>query len=202
MDFDRKIAYKVSINDIVKARYVKQEGWNPNFIIDAFGRKVARVNVVGVVLSKGTDFNFNLIRIDDGSASIDVRSFNEENPFVDLEIGDIVYVIGKPRSFNSQNYIIAEIVKKENNKGILKLRKLEIELEKKKTLLNLKNSKTKGDNIYSMIKELDAGNGADINELIEQASSKGIKNAEKIVKKLLESGDIFEIKPGRLKVIE
>ena len=202
MDFERKIAYKLSIKDILNAEYVKEEGWNPNFIIDAFGRKVSRINVVGVVLSKGNDFNFNFVRIDDGTGSIDVRSFNEENPFLDLEIGNIVTIIGKPRSFNNQNYLIAEIVKKGNDKDVLKLRKVELSLQKKKLLLNMKKSKTRGDNIYSIIKELDTGEGADINNVIERANSAGIKGAEDIIQKLLESGDIFEVKPGKLKVIE
>ena len=53
--------------------------------------------------------------------------------------------------------------------------------------------------IYSLIKKLDKGDGVSIDEVIKSSDN---NEAENIIKKLLENGDIFEIKPGQLKVLE
>ena len=50
-----------------------------------------------------------------------------------------------------------------------------------------------------MIKKLDEGDGVLIDDVIK--SSK-IGDAEEIINRLLENGDIFEIKPGKLKILE
>ena len=55
------------------------------------------------------------------------------------------------------------------------------------------------DEIYSLIKSLDNGDGVSVDDVIKSSKD---KSAEFIINKLLESGDIFEIKPGRLKVLE
>jgi len=63
----------------------------------------------------------------------------------------------------------------------------------------------KGDNfgidgeVYSLIKKLDNGDGASFEDIIK--NSKNAK-VETIITRLLENGDVFEIKPGKLKVLE
>ena len=52
--------------------------------------------------------------------------------------------------------------------------------------------------IVKLVKQLDKGDGVSIEEL----SSKNIKDIDKIIDMLLKEGDIFEIKPGKLKVLE
>ncbi len=54
------------------------------------------------------------------------------------------------------------------------------------------------DRIYQMIEELDREDGVDIEEIIERSK---IPNAEKILNSFLESGTIFELKPGRVKIL-
>ena len=198
----RQVAFKVSVRDIINGEYVKQEGWNPNFIADIFNREISRVNIVGVVLSKTEDLNFNSIMIDDGSGRISVRSFDETNPFKELDVGDVVLIIGRPRVFNNNKYIVAEIVRKINNKNALKLRSLELELEKKKILLRKKKSKTRTELIYELIKKLDSGDGVNVNDLVEKARESGVVNVDETLKRLLENGDIFEVRPGVYKTIE
>ena len=53
-------------------------------------------------------------------------------------------------------------------------------------------------NIIQWIKKLDTGSGVSI----EMLSSKNIENMDKLIDILLKEGDIFEVKPGRLKVLE
>ena len=54
------------------------------------------------------------------------------------------------------------------------------------------------DKIYNLIKELDAGEGADIEEIIEKSS---LDNAEAIIKNLLMEGQIYEVRRGKVKVL-
>ena len=61
----RETAYKIRIKTILEHAYVKQEGWDPNYI-DLNGHKVSRVNVIGTITSKEN----NSYLLDDGTASI------------------------------------------------------------------------------------------------------------------------------------
>ena len=61
------------------------------------------------------------------------------------------------------------------------------------------NSITPQQKVYSLIKELDNGNGAEFESVIEKS---GCEDAEKIISRLLMEGEIFELGKGRLKVLE
>ena len=52
--------------------------------------------------------------------------------------------------------------------------------------------------ILKLIKGLDKGNGVSIEEI----TLKDVEGVDKIVDSLLKKGDIFELKPGKLKVLE
>ena len=197
--FKRQTAYRINIKQILNAEYIKKPGWDPNVIKDDFGREISRVNIVGVVLSKSEDLNYKSITIDDGSGIISVRSFGDENLFSNIEIGDVVCVIGRPREYSNQKYVVAEIVKRVRSKKFLELRKLEIELEQKMLSKKKEKEPVKADIIYNLIKELDEGEGVSIQEIMKKTS--GIDDVEKIVKKMLENGDIYEIRKGRFKTL-
>ena len=53
--------------------------------------------------------------------------------------------------------------------------------------------------IFDFIKQKDNGNGADFNEIVENYKE---SNAEKLIQFLLKEGEVFEISPGKLKVLE
>ena len=57
---------------------------------------------------------------------------------------------------------------------------------------------TSTNKILKLIKELDKGDGVSI----ENLSLKNINDLDKIIDMLLKEGDVFEIKPGKLKVLE
>jgi RPA family protein len=189
----RQIAYKVKINDIIKGEYVKEEGWKPNYIKTRFGN-VSRVNILAVVVGKNDDGSFI---IDDGSGKINARSFDTK---VDgFEIGDVVLVIGKPRSWNSQKYVIYEVVKKINDKKWIKVRKFELDKLKKCEVKEGKIVEAKEkiaenpyEKILNLIKETDLGEGASYEKVLVKS---GIKEAEETLRSLLEQGEIFEIRP-------
>ena len=53
--------------------------------------------------------------------------------------------------------------------------------------------------VFKLIKKLDSGDGVDIEEVIKSSS---YNNAEELIQKLMQAGDVFEVKPGRIKVLE
>ncbi len=196
----RQIAYKVKINDIINGEYVKQEGWKPNYIKTRCGN-VSRVNLLATVVAKNEDNSFI---VDDGSDKINARSFDTK--VGGFEIGDVVLIIGRPRSWNSQNYIMYEIVKKLEDKGWIKVRKLELDRLKKNKIKEEKVEQVEEevvenpyDKITDLIRDLDVGEGADYHEVSIKSK---LRDADEILTSLLEQGEVFEVKPGRLKILE
>ncbi len=213
----RQVAHKVRINDILKGEYIKEEGeWVPNYIKIA-DKNVSRVNLMAVVVSKENleNTNYQILLIDDGSGKISVRSFEEGANFDKISIGDFVMVIGRPREYFNEKYIVTEILKKIEDPSWVEVRKLE--LNKSKPIIekstpqaettepkhNRENTEAKEEDInsriFELIKEIDTGEGADTQEVITKSE---IGGAESIITKLLEQGEVFEIKPGRLKILE
>ena len=220
----RQAAIKVRVRDIINGKYVKEEGWLPNYIAMQNGGKASRVNIIGTIVFKSNEENFNYKNfvIDDGSGKISVRSFEKEDNISKFDVGDAVLIIGRPREFNNEKYIIPEIAKSIQNPMWMEVRKLELELNKnfgaemndknineneaaRNTIVPEEaeevnaNVKSDSDVIYDLIKKLDAGNGVQIEEVIEKSNS---ADAEKLINMLLENGNIFEVKPGKVKVLE
>lgn len=201
----RQTAYKLSVKDILDASYVKEEGWQPNFI-RVNGVNAARVNVMAAVVAK-TD-NRNMV-IDDGTARIAVKTFEDFINFSTAEVGSIVNCIGKPREFGNERYILPEIVKKITNTHWVELRKKELEMRKTNiTMGSAPAGEQAGEErisfepeekILSVIRCLDAGDGAEADEI---ACKSGLQNHEALLYTLLKKGEIFEIKPGKYKVLE
>lgn len=126
-------AKKIRIVDIANGKYFpgNKEEMKPSYVITAFGEKVSRVNLVASVMDKflSEDGNYSTMTIDDGSESLRVKAFKEDVKLLeDIEVGDMVLVIGKLKEYNGEVYINAEVVKKVNP-NYESLRKLEI-LEK------------------------------------------------------------------------
>ena len=161
-----------------------------------------------VVVSKQNleNANYQLLVVDDGSGRISIRSFDENNNFDGIEIGDILLVIGRPREYLNEKYIVSEILKKINNPLWIEVRKLELSNKKEATeqieKAEIKEEEIEEDvntKIFNLIKEADNGEGADIEDIIKKSN---IRKAEEILKKLLEHGEVFEIRPGKLKILE
>ncbi len=195
----RQPAIKLKVNDLINGKYKKEEGWKPNYVTTSFG-KVSRVNIIAVLISKDPEQNSFLI--DDGSASINVKSFEEKN--FDVNIGDVVLVIGKPREWNSQKYILPEIVKKIGDKRWVEIRKKELgnrneAIVEDKVEIEEEIFESPYQKVLDIIKGLDSGEGADYQEVLAKAR---LLDGEKIITSLLEQGEVFEIRSGRLKILE
>jgi RPA family protein len=211
------------ISDITQGKYIKEDGWNHSYIITPYGKNVSRINVLGIIISNITEEStgYRAVIIDDGTEHISIRYFYENPMPKELKIGSILLVIGRPKEYGEEKYILAEIIKKIDNKAWVDYRKAELDLIHKKIKSNIitKNKenvsqaeqseeeiieeepifeeiKSPSDELIDLIKNNDKGEGVDFKEIIK------IKDAEKIIANLLKEGDIFEIRPGRYKVLE
>jgi RPA family protein len=207
----RQIAYKVCVKDILNGRYVKEEGWQPNYI-EANGNKISRVNLIGTIVLKNDDESAVL---DDGGGKIPLRVFEDKGFFKNLDVGDVILLIGRPREFGSEKYIMPEIVKKIDDAGWVKVRKLELGLgrnfasEKEEAIDNrdavesveevVDGGESLSDKVFKVVKEFDKGDGARVEDVLEGIKEEGVEEA---INKLLEGGEIFEVAPGKLKVLE
>ena len=215
----REIAYKISIESLKKYPYCQQEGWLPNYV-EFQDNKISRVNIFGTVILKPISENVqhNIIVIDDGTDQIEIRTFEQDFNFDEFNVGDLINIIGRVRDFNNNRYVIPEIIKKIKDLKIIELIRKELRIEELKYLKNKVakvNTKIVSSNkeekieepkslpiyekIINEIRNLDKGNGADIQEVLINTN---LINREELITELLQKGDIFEINPGKVKILE
>ncbi|MEK6876481.1 MAG: hypothetical protein AABX63_03660 [Nanoarchaeota archaeon] len=199
----RQTAYKVTVKDIIDSRYIKTSGMEPNYL-EVGSKQISRVNILGVIVEKLDMDNYKALVIDDGSGRISARVFDGNIFLSNVEVGDVVNLIGRPREFSSEKYVIIEAIKK-TDPAWARVRDLELQKNsdnsKKSKVIQDKEEKVDSspkNKIILAIKELDDGDGV----LIENILSKNVDGAEKIIDTLLKEGGIFEVKPGKLKVLE
>jgi RPA family protein len=196
----RQVAVKLRIVDILNARYIKKEGWQPN-VITVNDHEISRVNVIATVVTK-PEPGVPSIVVDDGSGKIVVRSFDEPSPISRAGIGDVILLIGRPREFNSERYVIPEIIRKIENPKWIELRLKELaapQPERNETAGEPAPADSLHGKICDMIRKYDSGNGADYQQIVDQLNS---PSSELAIEQLLEQGEIFEIRPGKLKVLD
>jgi RPA family protein len=124
-----------------------------------FGQRISRANLVGTIVDKfmSEDGNYSSITIDDDSDSIRVKAFRENSSIFDnLEMGDLVMVIGKVREYADEKYILPDIVKKiadPNYESFHRLEVLKQLLIQKKAYEIIKSEKDKSVNIEELKKQ-------------------------------------------------
>lgn len=224
----RTVALKVNVSEILNGDYVKEEGWTPNYVNTQRGQ-ASRVNIIGVVISKADGGNESLM-IDDSTGAINVRTFENKELLKNRKIGELVILIGRPREYNGEKYILAEVVRKLEDKTWAAVRRKELANEHvtevkrtikqenkkdeeeyvevpvkkvepiiaKKEEMTLQPQSNPYEVVLGLIKSIDTGFGVSYEEIIMNAK---LKNCEEIIQSLIEEGEIFEIRPGILKVL-
>ena len=206
---ERMISKKISIRDIIEGSYVQEQENEPNYLLSPQKEKIYRCSLMATILGKeknGFILNFT---VDDGSGIIIVRSFEINRIVEELKIGDTILIIGKIRIYNNEKYVSPEIIKK-IDPAWLKLRKVEAEPIIKIPVLPQNTEEIIEEEIFDsqedlpfqkiikLIKELDKGEGVFIDNILEKSS---LNDTEKIIEKMMERGEIFQITPGRIKVL-
>ncbi|MFP4112461.1 MAG: hypothetical protein ACLFUO_05670 [Candidatus Woesearchaeota archaeon] len=216
--YKRATAVKIDIESLKKGIFVNKDGFEPSYIDTEYG-EISRVNIIGVIIAKSVSDGY--MEIDDSTAKIQLRTgsidYSNITNFDNYQLGQVVNVIGKVRIFGSDIYLIPEILRPIKNLKWVELRKLEIKsLKKVKSLSDIKDTQKKEtitkqdiedkkeennqtEIVLDKLKSLDMGDGVDIESLSDELK---INNSKSIINKLLEQGEIFEIRPGRVKVLE
>jgi len=182
--YKRHTAIKVSVRDLVGGEFVEED--MRSYVRTEKG-DVSRANLVGFVVEQGSSETMSRFLIDDGSGKIDSRSW--EGVGNNIAVGDLVMVVGRPRMYQGNRYLAVEFVRKIENKDWLRLRKLELGEPGQET--------SPIDSMLAMIRKLDAGEGVGIERLHDSAP-----NADALINRLLSQGDIFEVRPGVVRILE
>lgn len=195
----RNVAYKLRIGDILKAKPIVAEG---RFLFLELGdKKVVRVNVLANCVDKYVqegEKKYASLTVDDASGQIRIKAFGDDiEGLKNISQGDTLQIIGNVREWNSELYLLPEIVKSVDPRWLL-VRKLEIQNSRKD--LPLKSNAPLRDILLDKIKSAEPNSGVDIDSLIMDIESKpDMINNE--IKKLLEEGLIYEPRPGRLRYL-
>ena len=198
----RLVARKICVRDVVNSKYISEEGWNPSYVVDDKDLQISRLNLIAVVVDKAKGEGYSSLIVDDGTGKISLRNF-EENGLLDrVNVGEVVLVIGRPREYGTERYILPEIIKKIECVDWFKLRKMEVCDEKipDKVVQEVKKTedvkKESAEEVIEFIKNEDRGKGVEVREILKNGHN------EKWINRLLENGEIFEISPGRVKLLE
>ena len=211
------------ISDIKRLRegtYVEMPGWDPNYVIIDNRIKASRVNLIGIVTLAEPDGGGARYTLTDGTGDLLLRSY--EGSELRIDPGDPVVVIGRPRAFQNEIFLAVELIRKIDQRWAHHRKRHLESLNAQRATLEVieapepseqpppSDPSPQGDTpkpesdterLYAMIETIDSGDGADLSDILIKAQSEGIENAEKAINHMLEMGDIFEIRAGKLKVL-
>lgn len=231
MAIKRSTAYRIRLKNIVNSPYEKREGFNPS-VIKFNNLEISRVNVIASIVGKylTDDQNYCAITLDDGSETIRVKNFGAEvGTIKELNVGDIVRIIGKVKEYNEEKYIAGEISKVLNPNWLIVN---EIELSNQKQtetdtsttdsinkVIETKTNSSENEEIISIssessdsessikqkilqyLKNNDNGTGVIMDQIMTSldVSSEEVKDS---LYELLKVGEIYEPKKGILKILD
>ena len=199
----RQTAYQVWIKDIIEAPLQKEQELP---FIQIKEDKIVRVNVIGIMVSKDISEAGGNLTVDDSSAAVTIRVWQEQIPKItEYNIGDTILCIGKVRETEQERQIYAEIIKKIEEPLWIKVRQEELSKKygkptpRQEIKLQQVQSETEiRKMILQAITELDNEDGADFFSIVTKISQDE-EIVDKVVQSLLKEGEIFEIKPGKLR---
>jgi len=187
----RQIAYRLSIGDLNSGQLsLDNERFN---FLEVAGKKIARINLIASVIDKFSsddpEKQYINLTIDDGSGQIRIKAFSDSTKMLsEIQMGDTICVIGWLRWFNNEIYILPEIVNQVDHKWAL-VRKMELSDRKE-------GPKDARKMIFDLIKQNDDGIGID--ELIMKTQIP-IEQLNSTVRSLIEEGEVYEPRPGKLR---
>src|SRR3989338_10741530 len=219
----RATAYKIWIGDLTKGSYGRGSGqFDPGYVTIK-NMNISRVNIIVSLIDKFSGDNYINAVVDDGTGTLKLKSWGDDiKKFEEVNIGDLIFVIGKVKESNNEIYITPEIIRKIDNPLWLKVRKLELvklygEVQRvennsasvynntsddeltigvvEEKVVNIQNSR---EAILELIEQLDFGDGADLEEVINKSK---FTEARDLINNLLMNGEIFELHKGKLRVM-
>jgi RPA family protein len=196
----RNVAFKLRIGDILKGKPIMAGEPVKLIHLELGDKKIVRVNLIANVVDKFLnegEKKYCSLTLDDASGQIRIKAFGDDVANLsDFSQGDTLQAIGTIREYNSELYLLPEIVKRVDTRWLL-VRKLEIQKIREslpRTNLALR------DMILEKIKGAEKEGGIDVDTMImDIEAASDLINQE--IKKLLEEGLIYEPRPGRLRYL-
>ena len=186
---ERLAAKKIRAVDVFNGKFFpgSKEDMKPSYVITQFGEKISRVNLVGTVVDKfeSQDGNYAALTIDDGTSVLRAKMFEDTGMIKDVDLGDMVLLVGKLKEYQGEVYVNSEVVKKIEANYEIKHK-----LEVLKDLIGQKN-------IANEIKKLAASMSEE--ELKNYAASYGM--GDESVKIIL-GGNEMDYKPRVLELLK
>jgi uncharacterized protein len=180
MERKRMTAKIAGLDEVTTGKFIKKSGFESNYILTKLGRKISRARVMGIIVDKykSEDGNYATITLDDSSETLRAKVFVNASMFDDIKPGDLIDMIGKVREYNSEIYLIPEIIRKVSpNKETLRM------LELKKIFLDQAEKIKK---LRDLQKQ-----SSDLSELKVLASKASL--IEEDVEGILEAEEVIEI---------
>lgn len=134
MDKKRLTATKTKIKEISGGSFVKQEGFNPNYVLAKDGLRLSRVRVLATIVDKfvSDTGKFASLTLDDGTDTVRAKIFNAMSLIDGLEKGDVVDMVGRVKEYQDEVYLAPEIIWKTETAMEI-LRELEYKQQEKET---------------------------------------------------------------------
>jgi hypothetical protein len=151
-----------------------------------------RVSIIGIVVSN-LPGEVPAFVIDDRSALLLVRCFGRAKL---PSVGSCVHVLGSVRDFEGERYCAAEIVK-ELSPQWLDVRTAEL-VNQTAFTTPVAEPDDADALLLRAIRELDRGDGAAIDALVAKAGA----SSEARLALMIAKGDVFEVSPGKVKILE
>ena len=211
--YKRQTAFLCTARQLQSGTYVRTEGWDPSYLATDAGM-VARLRMTGIVVdAAGT------IIIDDGTGKVALRSFDGVLPA--LAVGDPVLVIGRPRANGDEVYVMVELLRKLRSPKWLQYYVREKSffqsfipevpaepaapaleepiVEKPLPVASAPTAQGTKASLIDIIRELDPGDGAAMADVLERY---GAPDGEEKLQFLIAQGEVFELRAGKIKVLE
>ena len=209
-DYKRQTAFLCTAQQLLEGSYVRREGWEPSYLATDAGM-LARVRMAGVVVSAPPGEGV----FDDGTGSVLLRSLAPLPS--SLRVGVPVLVIGRPRVMGDQSYVMAEIVRVLSSPAWVQFYKdhasffqqfipplpvPETTPQSAPLPVMPKSAPTppssSASSLIDIIAELDPGDGAPVDEVLARAGS----GADERLSRLIAEGEVFELRAGKVKVLD
>ena len=213
-DIQRQTAFKIWLSELDDSVFVKSsKEFEPSYFL-VKDKKISRVNVIATIVNKNITEAYGFLTLDDSTSQIRVKAWREDVKILDnVSIADTALIIGKLREYNNEMYIIPEVVKKVNLNWEL-VRRLELTKERGLPVISTKDFRN--EEFTETIAEMSPSNlQLQIISIIDSSNDNGIEIEEicrslsksegdimPSIKNLLMEGQIFEILPGRYKVLK
>ena len=200
MEIKRITAKKASIGEMDNGTFVRKSGFESSYILTNLGRRLSRVNILGLIVDKFTspDERYSTVTLDDSTDTIRCKAFVNVKIFDGFGEGDLVDVFGKIREYNGEIYVISEIVKKlEPDFETLRLLELEkIFREQRERIKRIRELQKQ----TSDINELKTA----VKQFMSIEDAEGILEAQDIIESMTEEKVVSsaEIKSKVLNIIE